>query len=89
MAQVVRPEVPRPPLMAAQPTVSSGLTSFSPQGPRGRRDRQGLQVPQAPKATGARQERRAQQGLPVRTPRTPDLTLSAGKGLGFLPCLSR
>lgn len=54
--------------MVARPTVFSGLISFSPQGPRGRRDRQDLQVPQAPKVTGARQERRAQQGLLVRTP---------------------
>lgn len=54
--------------MAARPTMFSGLISLSSQGPQGRRDHQGLQVPQAPKVTGARQERRAQQGLLVRTP---------------------
>lgn len=67
--------------------MSSGLFSFSPQGPRGRRDHQGLQGPQAPKVTGARQERKAQQDLPVRT-----LTLSFvrwGLGAGLLPYPSR
>lgn len=65
----------------------SGLFSFSPQAPRGRQDHQGLWAPQAPKVTGAWQERKAQQGLLVRT-----LTLSFvywGMGTGFIPYLSR
>lgn len=67
--------------------VLPGLIAFSPQGPRGRRDHRGLQAPPAPKATGARQERKARQGLLVRTLAWP--FVSWGTGPGCLPCLSR